>query len=65
MAFPLRSKCLHFMATVNICSDFGAQENKVCHCFYSFPICHEVMKPDAIILVEFQASFFTLLFHFH
>ena len=31
-------------------------------------ICHEVMGPDAMILVflnvEFQASFFTLLFHF-
>ena len=26
------------MATVNICGDFGAQENKVCHCFHSFPI---------------------------
>ena len=21
------------MAAVNICSDFGAQENKICHCF--------------------------------
>ena len=32
-------------------------------------ICHEVMGPDAMICVflnvEFQASFFTLLFHFH
>ena len=31
-------------------------------------ICHKVMRPDAIILflsVEFQASFFTLLFHLH
>ena len=24
----------NFMATVTICSDFGAQENKVCHCFH-------------------------------
>ena len=22
------------MAAVTICSDFGAQENKVCHCFH-------------------------------
>ena len=22
-----------------ICSDFGAQENKVCYCFHCFPIC--------------------------
>ena len=27
-----------FMAAVTICSDFGAQESKVCHCFYCFPI---------------------------
>ena len=27
-----------FMAAVTVCSDFGAQENKVCHCFYCFPI---------------------------
>ena len=26
------------MAAVTICSDFGAQENKVCHCFPCFPI---------------------------
>ena len=26
------------MAAVTICSDFGAQENKVCHCFQCFPI---------------------------
>ena len=26
----------NFMAEVTICSDFGAQENKVCHCFHGF-----------------------------
>ena len=26
------------MAAVTICSDFGAQVNKVCHCFYCFLI---------------------------
>ena len=26
------------MATVTICSDFGAPKNKVCHCFHCFPI---------------------------
>ena len=26
------------MAAVTIHSDFGAQENKVCHCFHCFPI---------------------------
>ena len=28
----------NFMAAVTICSDFGAQGNKVCHCFHHFPI---------------------------
>ena len=28
----------NFMAAVTICSDFGAQENKVCHYFHSLPI---------------------------
>ena len=28
----------NFMAAVPICSDSGAQENKVCHCFHCFPI---------------------------
>ena len=36
---------------------------------FSPSICHEMMGPDAMISVplnvEFQASFFTLLFHFH
>ena len=34
IAFLPRSKCLNFMAVVTICSDFGAQENKVSHCFH-------------------------------
>ena len=28
----------NFMAAITIFSDFGAQENKVCHCFPCFPI---------------------------
>ena len=28
----------NFTAAVTICSDFGAQENKVSHCFHCFPI---------------------------
>ena len=42
----------NFMTAVTICSDFGAQENKDFHCFAVSPsICHEVMGPDAMILV--------------
>ena len=38
------SKCLNFMAAVTIYSDFGAPQNKVCHCFHWFPsLCHEVI----------------------
>ena len=38
IAFLPRSKCLNFMAAATIHSDFGAQENKICHCFQFFPI---------------------------
>ena len=38
IAFISRSKCLNFMVAVTLCSDFGAQENKVCHRFHCFPI---------------------------
>ena len=37
--------------------DFGAQENKICHCFHCFPICHEVIGLDAMILVFWMLSF--------
>ena len=41
---------LNFMAAVTVCSHFGAQENKVCHCFHFSPsIFHEVMGPDVIL----------------
>ena len=38
IAFLPRSKRLLISAAVTICSDFGAQENKVSHCFHCFPI---------------------------
>ena len=58
----------NFMAAVTICSDFEAQENKICHCLYISPsICHEVIGLDTLIfgffLVEFQASFLLSFFH--
>ena len=57
------------MTTVTDCSDFEVQENEVSHCFHCFPICHEVMGLDAMILVfgvltfkpTFSLSFFTFL----
>ena len=45
------------MAAVTICSDFGAQKNQVWHCFVSPSISHEVMEPDAMILVFWMLSF--------
>ena len=47
----------NFMAAVTVYSDFGAQENEVCHCFHCLSICHEVMGPDAMILVFWMLSF--------
>ena len=41
ITFLPRSKCLNFMAAITICSDFGAQENKVSHCLVKvvvFPV---------------------------
>ena len=58
-----------FRTAVTIHSDFGAQENKVCHCFCYFPIYlpwsdgtgyHDL----SFLNVEFLASFFTLLSYF-
>ena len=43
----------NFMAAITICRDFGAPQNKVCHCFHCFPIyfpwsdgtgCHNLEK---------------------
>ena len=57
-----RQASFNFMAAVTICSDFGAQENKLCHCFHCFPTdmpcsdgtgCHDL----SFLNVEFEASF--------
>ena len=58
MIFLPGSKCLNFVASATTHRDFGAQENKFCHCFHFIPsICHEVMGPDAMILVFVMLSF--------
>ena len=37
-SFPSKKQVpFNFVAAVTICSDFGAQENKICHCFHFFP----------------------------
>ena len=46
------------MAAVTICSDLGAPQNKVWHCFHCLPsISHEVTGPDAMILVFWMLNF--------
>ena len=45
------------MAAITICSDFGAPQNKVCHCCHCFPI-YEVMRPDSMVFVSWMLSFF-------
>ena len=54
IAFLPRSKHLNFMATVTICSDFGAQENKVFHCFHCFPI--YLSWSDGTLKLNFQRT---------
>ena len=58
------------MAAVIIHGDFGAQENKACHCLHCFPIYLPLSDGTGCLVlsflnVEFQASFFTLIFHPH
>ena len=36
--FDILQESFSFMAAFTICSDFGAQKNKVWHCFHYFPI---------------------------
>ena len=58
IAFLPKSKHLLTYGCVTICSDFGAQRNKVSHCFHISPsICHDVMGPDAMILVFWMLNF--------
>ena len=60
------------MAAVTICSDFGAPQNKVWHCFHCFPIYFpEVMGPDVMIFISeccfkptFSLSSFTFIKRF-
>ena len=68
ITFPPRSKCLNFKAAVTIFSDFGAQENKVCHCLHCFLIylpwsdgtgCHDLSCLN--IKPTFSLFFFTFI----
>ena len=45
IAFLPRKASFNFMAVVTIQRNFGAQENKICHCFHFFPIFWGVLLP--------------------
>ena len=47
----------NFMVAVTTCSDFRSEGKKASYSFHCFPICHEVMGPDAMILVLWMLSF--------
>ena len=48
----------NFMAAITICSDFGAQENKVVTGSIVSPsICHEVIGLDVLILSFLNVQF--------
>ena len=66
---PRWKTSFNFLAEVTINSDFGAQEDKCCHCFhFSSSICFEVVGPDAMIFIfsmlNFQAAFALSSFSF-
>ncbi|KAF7248473.1 Ankyrin repeat and sterile alpha motif domain-containing protein 1B [Varanus komodoensis] len=70
IAFLPRSKCLNSLAAVPICSDLGAQKNKICHYLHFFLFylpgsdrtgCYDL----SFLNVEFQVNFCTLLLHRH
>ena len=68
--FPHKEQVsFNFMAAVAICSDFGAQENKVCHCFHCFSIyfswsdgtkCHDLN----FLMLSFKPAFSLFSFTF-
>ena len=67
--FSKEQVSFNFLATVTICSDFGAQENKVCHCFHFYPVylpwsdgtkCHDLSFVCLIIFLYLFYTYFSL-----
>ena len=56
IAFLPRSKHL-LISWLQSLSTVILEPPKICHCFYFFPVCHEVTGPDAMILVFWMLSF--------
>ena len=49
------------MTAVTICSDFGAPQNKVCHCFHCFPISNLRYADDTTLRAESEIELMSLL----
>ena len=49
------------MTAVTICSDFGAPQNKVCHCFHCFPINNLRYADDTTLMAESEEELKSLL----
>ena len=48
------------MAAVTIYSDFGAPQNKVCHCFHCFPILREISPAYSLegLMLKLKLQYF-------
>ena len=57
IVFLPRNKCLLIHGCNHCLQWFRAQENEIFHCSIFFPIFHEVMGPDVVILVFWMLSF--------
>ena len=55
--FLPRSKCLLISWLPSPSTVILEPEKIICHCLHCFPICHEVMEPDAMILDFLMLSF--------
>ena len=51
IAFLPGTSVIYFLAAVTVHSDFGAQENKIYHCFYFFPISFRITKNQYLFLM--------------
>ena len=67
---PRSKRFFNFMAAITICIDFGAQKNKVWHCFHCFPIyfpwsdgtgCHDLHFLNVEFRPTFSLSTFTFI----
>ena len=54
----------NFLVAITICSDFGAPQNKVCHCFHCFPIHLPWSDGTGSMILVYECWVLNQLFHF-